>query len=85
MKRRTVRMLPVEPMLGRFGFVLVALLGWACDQEVGASHTVEGRARRLLAWLVVRSVAIIGWAFDQFPPASARHDTSIHFSGGRQW
>jgi hypothetical protein len=74
-----------EPMLGRFGLVLVALLGWACNQEIGASHTVEGRARCLLAWVVVRSVTVIGWAFDRFPPASARHGTFIRFSGGRQW
>jgi hypothetical protein len=85
MKRRTVRPLPVEPMLGRFAFVLIALLGWACDQEIGASHTVKGRARRLLAWLVVRSVTVFGWAFDRFPPVSTRHDTSIHFSGEQQW
>lgn len=76
MKSRTVRQSPVEWMLGWFGFVLLVLLGWACDQQADPSHTVRARLRRALARLVVPSVTATGWAIDHLAPIAARRTSA---------
>ena len=51
-------------MLGSFGLALIALLGWAYEQNTLEPQTHTTRARRALGWLVIESVTAIGWAVD---------------------
>jgi len=76
MKRKTASRSPVEWMLGWLGFVLLVLLGWACDQQVDPSHAVRARLRRALARLVVPSVTATGWAIDHLAPIAARRTST---------
>lgn len=67
MKNKTVKLQSLERMLGVIGLVFMVLIAWATNQ-VSQEHGRPTRARRLLGWLVIESIAAIGWTLDRIAP-----------------
>ena len=76
MTSRTANVSALDLMLGSLGMALIALLGWACEEEPGDVRASALRARRAAAWLVIQSVTAIGWAFDRIAPVGVRTETN---------
>jgi len=61
------RFLPVDPLSGRFGLVLIVLVALAADRAYGPHNGVRSRITGFICRGVIEAVGVAGWMADRFP------------------
>ena len=61
------RSLPVDPLSGRVGLVLIVLVALAADRAYGSHSGVRARIAGFICRGVIEAVGVVGWMADRFP------------------
>ena len=61
------RFLPVDPLSGRVGLVLIVLVALAADRACGSHDGVRSRITGFICRGVIEAVGVVGWMADRLP------------------
>ena len=65
------RFLPIDPLSGRVGLVLIMLVALAADRADGSDNGVRSRITGLICRGVIEAVGVVGWMADRVPSRQA--------------
>ena len=61
------RSLPVDPLSGRVGLVLIVLVALAADRGYSSDNSVRSRITGFICRGVIAAVGVVGWMADRLP------------------